>query len=56
MTVVVRRRLQRRFGHDLPTTLLWQQPTVAAIAGFITELLLATRTGSGDGEILAKGA
>ncbi|SCG47854.1 type I polyketide synthase [Micromonospora rifamycinica] len=65
MTVVVRRRLQRRFGHDLPTTLLWQQPTVAAIAGFITELLLAARPGSGDGtarpgsgdgEILAKGA
>ena len=56
MTVVVRRRLQQRFGHDLPTTLLWQQPTVAAIAGFITELLLAARTASEDGEILAKGA
>jgi 6-methylsalicylic acid synthase len=56
MTVVVRRRLQQRFGHDLPTTLLWQQPTVDAIAGFITELLLAARGGSEDGDILAKGA
>ncbi|MEV4496186.1 beta-ketoacyl synthase N-terminal-like domain-containing protein [Micromonospora arborensis] len=56
MTVVVRRRLQQRFGHDLPTTLLWQQPTVAAIAGFITELLLDAQTGSADDEILAKGA
>ncbi|MEV0569504.1 beta-ketoacyl synthase N-terminal-like domain-containing protein [Dactylosporangium sp. NPDC050588] len=56
MTVVVRRRLQQRFGHDLPTTLLWQQPTVTAIAAFITELLLATRTVADDDEILAKGA
>ncbi|MFD2767489.1 type I polyketide synthase [Micromonospora eburnea] len=43
MTVVVRRRLQQRFGHSLPTTLLWQQPTVTAIAQYIGELLLAAR-------------
>jgi 6-methylsalicylic acid synthase len=60
MTVVVRRKLQQRFGQDLPTTLLWQQPTVAAIAQYITELLLTARATPGaeadTDEILAKGA
>lgn len=39
MTIVVRRRLEKRFGHKLPATLLWNQPTVAAIAGHVAELL-----------------
>ncbi|MGW3165542.1 type I polyketide synthase [Streptomyces sp. NPDC001142] len=39
MTIVVRRRLEKRFGHKLPATLLWHQPTVAAIAGHVAELL-----------------
>jgi acyl carrier protein len=43
MTVVIRRRLQKRFGQELPTTLFWQQPTVAAIGDHITGLLLAER-------------
>nr|WP_269750544.1 acyl carrier protein [Herbidospora daliensis] len=29
MTIMVRRRLEKRFGRRLPTTLLWQQPTMA---------------------------
>ena len=39
MTLAVRRRLERRFGHTLPATLLWQQPTVAGIADHLAELL-----------------
>ncbi|MFG1800886.1 type I polyketide synthase [Micromonospora carbonacea] len=45
MTIVVRRSLESRFGHVLPATLLWHQPTVTAIADHLTELLTA-----GDGE------
>jgi 6-methylsalicylic acid synthase len=40
MTMMVRRRLEKRFGHSLPTTLLWQKPTVASIAEYLTELLV----------------
>lgn len=32
MTIVIRRRLEKRFGHPLPTSLLWQQPSIAGIA------------------------
>ncbi|MFH9004319.1 type I polyketide synthase [Streptomyces afghaniensis] len=39
MTIVVRRRLEKRFGLKLPATLLWHQPTVTAIAGHVTRLL-----------------
>jgi 6-methylsalicylic acid synthase len=39
MTIVIRRRLEKRFGHRLPATLLWHQPTVAAIADHLAELL-----------------
>lgn len=39
MSVMVRRRLEKRFGHALPVTLLWQQPTVSAIADHLVELL-----------------
>lgn len=37
LTMVVRRRLERRFGLRLPAALLWQQPTVAAIARHLAE-------------------
>ncbi|MFC5819174.1 type I polyketide synthase [Nonomuraea harbinensis] len=39
MTVMVRRRLEKRFGRRLPATLLWQQPTISAIADHLVELL-----------------
>jgi 6-methylsalicylic acid synthase len=41
LTMVVRRRLERRFGLRLPATLLWQQPTVAAIARHLAETAAA---------------
>ncbi|GAB1821470.1 type I polyketide synthase [Herbidospora sp. RD11066] len=43
MTVMVRRRLEKRFGCRLPTTLLWQQPTISAIADRLVELLMAAK-------------
>ncbi|RCG25471.1 acyltransferase domain-containing protein [Streptomyces diacarni] len=49
MTIVVRRRLERRFGHALPATLLWHQPTVAAIADHVAELLAAGADPGGTG-------
>ncbi|EME52540.1 putative iterative type I polyketide synthase [Amycolatopsis decaplanina DSM 44594] len=39
LTVMVRRRLEKRFGCRLPSTLLWQTPTVSAIAEHVAELL-----------------
>jgi 6-methylsalicylic acid synthase len=39
LTVMVRRRLEKRFGCRLPSTLLWQTPTVSAIAEHIANLL-----------------
>ncbi|MGA5757806.1 type I polyketide synthase [Nonomuraea bangladeshensis] len=39
MTVVVRRRLEQRFRCSLPATLLWAQPTVAAVADYIAGVL-----------------
>jgi 6-methylsalicylic acid synthase len=42
LTVMVRRRLDKRFGCRLPSTLLWQTPTVSAIAEHIAELLSAS--------------
>jgi 6-methylsalicylic acid synthase len=39
LTVVVRRRLEQRFRCSLPTTLLWRQPTVAAVSDFIAGLV-----------------
>ena len=41
MTVMVRRRLEKRFGRRLPATLLWQQPTITAIADHLADLLAA---------------
>lgn len=42
MTIMVRRRLEKRFGQTLPSALLWRQPTVAAIADHLVEQLSAT--------------
>jgi len=41
LTVVVRRRLEKRFRCPLPARLLWQQPTIAAIAGYLAGVLAA---------------
>ncbi|MBU3863213.1 acyl carrier protein [Streptomyces sp. 4503] len=41
MTMVIRRRLEKRFGHKLPATPLWHQPTVVAISEHVAELLSA---------------
>ncbi|MFC4118941.1 type I polyketide synthase [Nonomuraea zeae] len=49
LTVVVRRRLEKRFRCSLPTTLLWRQPTVAAVSDFIAELV-STPGGDGNGD------
>ncbi|MEU1176827.1 beta-ketoacyl synthase N-terminal-like domain-containing protein [Streptomyces sp. NPDC005820] len=41
MALVIRRRLEKRFRLALPTTLLWDHPTMAAIAGYLAERLTA---------------
>jgi 6-methylsalicylic acid synthase len=49
LTVVVRRRLEKRFRCALPATLLWRQPTIAAVSHYIAELVTASNgTGSAD--------
>jgi 6-methylsalicylic acid synthase len=51
LTVVVRRRLEKRFRCSLPTTLLWRQPTIAAVSDYIAGLVAATNgNGSADAE------
>ncbi|MBZ6472523.1 ketoreductase and phosphopantetheine attachment site domain-containing protein [Streptomyces griseocarneus] len=39
MTVALRVRLQRRYALDLPPTILWAKPTVAALAGHVYDSL-----------------
>ncbi|MFE7037022.1 type I polyketide synthase [Streptomyces sp. NPDC057621] len=39
MSVVIRRGLERQFRLSLPSTLLWNQPTVTAIGRLLTRLL-----------------
>ncbi|RZQ61535.1 acyltransferase domain-containing protein [Amycolatopsis suaedae] len=39
LTIMVRRRLDKRFDTTLPPTLLWQSPTVSAIADHLLPLL-----------------
>ncbi|MEO3755188.1 type I polyketide synthase [Streptomyces sp. B6B3] len=39
MTIVIRRRLEKRYGYELPSTLLWHEPTVAAISEHMSRLL-----------------
>ncbi|RJQ80838.1 acyltransferase domain-containing protein [Amycolatopsis panacis] len=47
LTVMVRRRLEKRFGHRLPSTLLWQTPTVTAIADHLAGLLTSSAEHTG---------
>jgi 6-methylsalicylic acid synthase len=44
MTIVIRKRLEKRFGHKLPATLLWHQPTVTAIAEHLAGVLEQSHT------------
>ncbi|MDP9863644.1 MULTISPECIES: type I polyketide synthase [Streptosporangium] len=46
MTVVIRRRLEKRLGHSLPATVFWQRPTVTAIADHLVGLLTGTAASS----------
>ena len=39
MTLVIRRRLERRFRQSLPATLLWTYPSISAVAGHLAGLL-----------------
>lgn len=48
MTVALRVRLTRRFGLDLPPTILWDKPTVSALAGHLVESL-RPQEDAGDG-------
>lgn len=41
MTITVRRGLEKRFGHKLPTTLLWHKPSVSAITDHLVGVLTA---------------
>ncbi|MEO3813982.1 beta-ketoacyl synthase N-terminal-like domain-containing protein [Sphaerisporangium sp. B11E5] len=52
MTVMVRRRLEKRFGCRLPATLLWQQPTISAIADHLVDLLTTTRPSTAPEPVL----
>jgi 6-methylsalicylic acid synthase len=50
MTQIIRNRLERRFRVSLPATLLWNQPTVAAISDFLAELLTPAEADAGVDE------
>ncbi|MCG5454776.1 acyltransferase domain-containing protein [Micromonospora sp. PSH03] len=41
MTVAIQLRLERRFRTPVPSTLLWNRPTVAAVAEYLTDELTA---------------
>jgi 6-methylsalicylic acid synthase len=49
MTVALRVRLQRHYGIELPPTILWSAPTVAALAAHIVDLKRPAQTDDGDG-------
>ncbi|WP_255955337.1 type I polyketide synthase [Streptomyces odontomachi] len=49
LTIMVRRRLEKRFGQSLPATLLWQKPTVSAVAGHLVGLLTDVEDPTADG-------
>jgi 6-methylsalicylic acid synthase len=48
MSAVIRRRLAKRFGQDLPATLLWQQPTLSALSEHISTILADELALAGD--------
>jgi 6-methylsalicylic acid synthase len=43
MFLIIRRRLSQRFRIELPATLLWTRPTVAAIADYLRTALRPAR-------------
>lgn len=45
LTMVIRKRLEKRFGHKLPATLLWHQPTVVAVSDHLAQLLTTGQDG-----------
>lgn len=52
MTVVVRRRLEKRFRLSLPATLLWERPSVEAVAEFLlAELTMSATEGEAGGNL-----
>lgn len=51
LTVIVRRRLERRFRCSLPTTLLWRRPTVAAVSAYIAGLV-SVSGGNGHADVI----
>jgi 6-methylsalicylic acid synthase len=48
LTVVVRRRLEKRFRCPLPTTLLWRRPTIVAISDHIAALVSPNGSGGAN--------
>ena len=56
LTVGLRVRLNRRFGIDLPPTILWSNPTIRALAEFLSAELRPGGDGDGDGEPAETGA
>ncbi|HEV2640036.1 MAG TPA: SDR family NAD(P)-dependent oxidoreductase [Actinocrinis sp.] len=56
LTVGLRVRLHRRFGIDLPPTILWSNPTVSAVADFLTgELRVQRESAEADGAAVEAG-
>ncbi|MGW4160210.1 type I polyketide synthase [Streptomyces sp. NPDC004788] len=55
MTVAVRRRLERLFRLSLPATLLWNRPTVLAIAEYLVECLAPADSAAEGDEAAAAG-
>jgi 6-methylsalicylic acid synthase len=39
----IRQRLNRQFRTALPSSLLWDRPSVTSVAGYLTEVLAASR-------------
>jgi 6-methylsalicylic acid synthase len=50
MTVVIRRGLERAFRVPLPATILWDRPTVTAVADFLATELLGDAADGIDGD------
>ncbi len=55
LTVGLRVRLQRRYGIDLPATILWGRPTVATLAAYLVETVQEQHQAeAGDREVIAE--
>jgi 6-methylsalicylic acid synthase len=55
LTVALRVRLQRRYGVDLPATILWGRPTVATLAAYLVETVQERSPAeAGDREVIAE--